>query len=148
MRNWQEFDLLTLINSKSYGNTFGSGMKIHKQLGKRKERRTFRVRNQVRRVRSDRPRLSVFRSKKHIYAQIIDDAAGNTLAAASTRETAICGPSAGGSNKEAAAKVGTALAERAKKKGISEVRFDRGAAKYHGRVAALADAARKGGLEF
>jgi len=123
-------------------------MKIHKQLAKQKKRRTNRVRNQVRRVRSDRLRLSVFRSNKHIYAQIIDDSAGSTLVAASTRETAVCSPSDPSANKDAAAKVGTALAERAKEKGISEVRFDRGAARYHGRVAALADAARESGLVF
>ena len=91
------------------------------------------------------PRLAVYRSNKHIYAQIIDDVAGNTLAAASTVEP---GFGAYGGNKEAAKKVGLALAEKAAAKGITEVVFDRGGLIYHGRVAALADGAREGGLKF
>ena len=93
---------------------------------------------------AERPRLSVFRSEKNIYAQIIDDVAGNTLVAASSVEKDF-GP---GSNKEAARKVGKLIAERALAKGIEEVVFDRGGYIYHGRVAALAEGAREGGLEF
>ena len=92
----------------------------------------------------ERPRLSVFRSEKNIYAQIIDDVAGNTLVAASSVEKDF-GP---GSNKEAARKVGKLIAERALAKGIEEVVFDRGGYIYHGRVQALADAAREAGLKF
>ena len=93
----------------------------------------------------ERPRLSVFRSEKNIYAQIIDDVNGNTLAAASSVEKNFEGA---GSNKEAAAKVGKLVAERAVAKGIEEVVFDRGGYIYHGRVQALADGAREGGLKF
>ena len=93
---------------------------------------------------AERPRLSVFRSEKNIYAQIIDDVAGNTLVAASSVEKDF-GP---GSNKEAARKVGKLVAERAKAKGIDTVIFDRGGYVYHGRVAELAEGAREGGLEF
>ena len=93
---------------------------------------------------AERPRLSVFRSEKNIYAQIIDDVAGNTLVAASSVEKDF-GP---GSNKEAARKVGKLVAERAVAKGIEEVVFDRGGYIYHGRVKALAEGAREGGLKF
>ena len=93
---------------------------------------------------AERPRLSVFRSEKNIYAQIIDDVAGNTLVAASSVEKDF-GP---GSNKEAARKVGKLVAERAIAKGIEEVVFDRGGYIYHGRVKALAEGAREGGLQF
>lgn len=92
------------------------------------------------------PRLAVYRSNKHIYAQLIDDVAGVTLAAASTLDAALKGESGG--NKEAAKKVGLALAERAKAKGVAECVFDRGGLIYHGRVAALAEGAREGGLNF
>ena len=92
------------------------------------------------------PRLSVFRSNRHISAQIIDDEAGRTVAAASTSETDL--RSTATSNKEAASKVGQLLAERAKAAGVESVVFDRGGNKYHGRVAALADAARDAGLKF
>ncbi len=113
----------------------------------RREARIRRHRRVRKKVRGDasRPRLSVFRSNKHIQAQIIDDYAGVTLAAASTVADVSDGSS---SSAEAAAKVGTVLAERAKSAGISQVVFDRGGYRYHGRVAALADAAREGGLEF
>ena len=94
---------------------------------------------------AERPRLSVFRSENHIYAQIIDDVAGNTLCAASTVEKGFEGL---GSNCEAAKKVGAMIAERALKKGIEEVVFDRGGCIYHGRVQALAEGAREGGLKF
>ena len=94
---------------------------------------------------AERPRLSVFRSEKHIYAQIIDDVAGNTLVAASSVEKDFEGL---GSNKEAARKVGKLVAERALAKGIEEVVFDRGGYIYHGRVLELAEGAREGGLKF
>ena len=94
---------------------------------------------------AERPRLCVFRSEKNIYAQIIDDVAGNTLVAASSVEKDFEGA---GSNKEAARKVGKLVAERALQKGIEEVVFDRGGYVYHGRVAALAEGAREGGLKF
>ena len=94
---------------------------------------------------AERPRLSVFRSENHIYAQIIDDVAQNTLCSASTVEKGFEGT---GGNIEAAAKVGKTLAERALAKGIEEVVFDRGGNIYHGRVKALADGAREGGLKF
>ena len=93
----------------------------------------------------ERPRLSVFRSENNIYAQIIDDVAGNTLAAASTVEKGFEG---NGGNVEAAKKIGALVAERALEKGIEEVVFDRGGYIYHGRVQALADGAREGGLKF
>ena len=94
---------------------------------------------------ADRPRLAVFRSNKHIVAQVIDDRAGRTLAAASSLEADL---RSGSGNKDSAAKVGKLVAERAKAAGVSKVVFDRGGFLYHGRVAALADAAREAGLEF
>ena len=100
---------------------------------------------QGRRRHPARPRLAVFRSNRHIVAQVIDDATGNTLAAASTHEASL--RSTGG-NKEGAAKVGALVAERAKAAGVTAVVFDRGGFHYHGRVAAVADAAREAGLEF
>jgi ribosomal protein L18, bacterial type len=96
----------------------------------------------------ERPRLSVFRSDKHIYAQIIDDTKGVTLAAASTLDKSLRGELKSGGTVEAARKVGELIAERAKGKGIEKVVFDRGGYMYHGRVRALAEAAREGGLEF
>jgi len=95
-----------------------------------------------------RPRLAVFRSEHHIYAQVIDDTAGQTLAAASTLDKSLKGELPYGGNVEAAKRVGQLVAERAKEKGIEKVVFDRGGFVYHGRVAALADAAREAGLEF
>ncbi len=120
-------------------------MRLQQRIQKQRIRRAFRVRNQVR--ASGRPRLSVFRSNKHIYAQLIDDTVGKTLAAASTAEKDLA-QGENGSTKAAAARVGAAIAQRAAEKGITEVAFDRGAYKYHGRVAALADAARENGLKF
>ena len=111
-------------------------------------RRQGRVRFGLRRKSGGRLRLSVHRSGQHIYAQIIDDAAGNTLAAASTLDKALKGALKSSANIEAAKAVGKLIAERAGAKGIKEVAFDRGGYKYHGRVKALADAAREGGLEF
>jgi large subunit ribosomal protein L18 len=113
-----------------------------------KERRKSRLRYQLRQKGGGRPRLSVFRSSKHIYAQVIDDAAGTTIAAASSRDPELKTTLRTGADKAAAAAVGKALAERAKAAGVSAVVFDRGAYLYHGRVKALADAAREGGLAF
>lgn len=111
-------------------------------------RRAARVRRQLKKVAGDRPRLSVHRSSKHIYAQVIDDANGHTLAAASTLEKDLKGSLKTGADSAAAAAVGKLLAERAIKAGVKEVVFDRGAYIYHGRVKALAEAAREGGLSF
>jgi large subunit ribosomal protein L18 len=112
------------------------------------ERRKQRLRFQLRRKGGGRPRLSVFRSGRHIYAQVIDDGVGRTLAAASTNEKDTRGTVKNGGNKDAATVVGRLIAERAKAAGVTEVVFDRGAYLYHGRVKALADAAREGGLAF
>jgi large subunit ribosomal protein L18 len=111
-------------------------------------RRKVRVRNALKRAASGRPRLSVFRSSKHIYAQIIDDVKGQTIAAASSMEKTLREAAKTGANIEAAAAVGKLVAERAVKGGVKEVVFDRGQYLYHGRVKALADAAREGGLSF
>lgn len=112
-----------------------------------RQRRHRRVRQTVSGT-SDRPRLSVFRSLEHVYAQIIDDVAGTTLAAASTVDAEVKGKIAGKSKSEEAIFVGQAIAERAIAKGITSVVFDRGGFLYHGRVKALADGARAGGLQF
>ncbi len=112
------------------------------------ERRRKRTRHQIRVKGGGRPRLSVFRSSKHIYVQIIDDGQGRTLAAASTLDKELKGALKTGADKDAAARVGKLIAERAAKAGVSEVVFDRGGYIYHGRVQALADAAREGGLKF
>jgi large subunit ribosomal protein L18 len=111
-------------------------------------RRAQRIRTTLRKNGGGRPRLSVFRSGLHIYAQIIDDAAGATLAQASTIDKSLKGNLKATANIEAAKAVGKLIAERATAKGIKEVAFDRGGYKYHGRVKALADAAREGGLSF
>ena len=111
-------------------------------------RRKQRVRLSLRRSAAGRPRLSVFRSSKHIYAQVIDDLKGETLASASSLEKALREGSKTGANIEAAKAVGKLLAERAVQKGVKEVVFDRGSYLYHGRVKALADAARESGLSF
>lgn len=110
-------------------------------------RRRVRVRNAIRK-NSDRLRLSVFRSGRHIYAQVIDDTAGRTLAAASTVEKDMRSQLKSGADTSAAAAVGKVVAERALAAGIQAVVFDRGAYRYHGRVKALADAAREAGLQF
>jgi large subunit ribosomal protein L18 len=112
------------------------------------ERRRERLRFQLRQRAYGRPRLSVFRSGKHIYAQIIDDARGNTLAAASSLDKDLRAALKTGADKAAAAAVGKLVAERAVAAGVSAVVFDRGSYLYHGRVKALADAAREGGLAF
>ena len=116
---------------------------MHK-INRLEKRRRERIRRRIRQGTQVRPRLSVFRSNKYIYAQVIDDSAGKTVAAASSRET-VDGQTG---DKEAAAVVGELVAKRAAEKGVKEVVFDRGPYLYHGRVQALAEAARKGGLEF
>ena len=110
------------------------------------DKRRQRVRTQIRKSAGDRKRLSVHRSGRHIYVQLIDDAAGRTLAAASTLDKDVRGTS--GANISAASGVGTRIAEAAKQAGVTRVVFDRGGFLFHGRVKALADAAREGGLEF
>ena len=109
------------------------------------KKRAERIRIRLRSLANGRPRLSVFRSSKNIYAQVIDDERGVTLAAASSLEG---GKGAKGADKDAAARVGALVAQRAIEKGVKDVVFDRGAYIYHGRVKALADAAREGGLNF
>ena len=111
-------------------------------------RRRERVRHQIRVKSVGRPRLSVFRSSKHIYAQVIDDLKGETLASASSLEKAMRESGKTGADIDAAKAVGKLLAERAVKNGVTEVVFDRGGYLYHGRVKALADAARESGLSF
>jgi large subunit ribosomal protein L18 len=112
------------------------------------ERRKARVRKAIKARAGGRPRLSVHRSDKNIYAQIIDDASGRTLAAASTLDKDIKASVKNGSTAEAAAAIGKLIAERGKAANVSEVIFDRGGYLYHGRVKALADAAREAGLQF
>jgi large subunit ribosomal protein L18 len=122
-------------------------MKREKQIGRQRQRRGFRVRNRLKHD-TTRPRLSVFRSHQNFYAQIVDDGAGRTLVSASTLDKQLREEVRYGGNKAAAAAVGKALAQRALEAGIKEVVFDRREYKYHGRVAALADAAREAGLVF
>ena len=112
------------------------------------KRRQMRTRSAVRRHANGLARLTVFRSGKHIYAQVIDDTEGKTLAAASTLDKGVRGEIKTGADKSAAARVGKLIAERAKEKGVVKVVFDRGGYLYHGRIKALADAAREGGLVF
>ena len=132
-------------------------MNHQRDMKRRRKRKARSVFDGIR-LNTDRPRLTVFRSNKFIYAQVIDDRAGHTLAAASSREAGIApaeGPAAEGAAEgaakgkvSAAAKVGLAIAERAKKAGVEKVVFDRRHYRYHGRIKALADGARKGGLSF
>ena len=112
------------------------------------ERRIARIRRSVKRAAHSRARLTVFRSSKHIYAQVIDDTAGLTLAAASSLEKTMRDKLKTGADTAAASEVGKLLAERAVAAGVSDVVFDRGRFLYHGRVKALADGAREGGLKF
>ncbi|HMR31972.1 MAG TPA: 50S ribosomal protein L18 [Geminicoccaceae bacterium] len=112
------------------------------------ERRGRRARYALRKAANGRARLSVFRSGRHIYGQVIDDAAGRTLAAASTLEKNLRAELKTGADREAAKRVGLLLAERARAAGVEQVVFDRGGYKYHGRVQALAEGAREGGLAF
>jgi large subunit ribosomal protein L18 len=112
------------------------------------ERRKKRTRMQIQKMIGVRNRLSVFRSNKHIYVQVIDDKKGETLAVASSLDSVLKKKNPSGSNKDAAVEVGKLIAERALSAGVKEVVFDRGGYRYHGRVKALADAAREGGLSF
>jgi large subunit ribosomal protein L18 len=122
-------------------------MKKYQQINRQRKNRAFRVANVVKRV-SDRPRLCVFRSNAHIYAQIIDDKQGKTLVAAGTRDKDLRGETANGGNRSAAERVGASVAAKALAAGITKVAFDRHGFKYHGRVKALADAARGAGLDI
>ena len=112
------------------------------------DRRKRRVRTSLRKVSGGRPRLSVFRSNCHIYAQVIDDAKGVTLAAASSLDQSLRSKLKGGADKAAAEQVGTLIAKRAIAAGVTEVVFDRGGYLFHGRVKSLADAVREGGISF
>jgi len=112
------------------------------------DRRKARVRRALKSRANGRPRLSVFRSEKNIYAQVIDDASGRTLAAASTLDKDIKAKVKNGASQSAAGEIGKLIADRAVKAGVEDVIFDRGAYIFHGRVKALADAAREGGLRF
>ncbi|MGC8540868.1 MAG: 50S ribosomal protein L18 [Phycisphaerae bacterium] len=114
---------------------------------KRQDRRKARIRGVVRGT-TQRPRLSVFRSLKNISVQIVDDTTGRTLVSANTLEKSLRGTTGSGGNVKAAVLIGKQIAERARQKGIEKVAFDRGGYRYHGRVKALADAAREGGLQF
>ena len=122
-------------------------MDKRKSLNKQRVRRRFHVRNSLT-GSTERPRLSVFRSQKHISAQVIDDVNGRTLAAASTMQTDVADGLDSTSTVAAAKRVGQVVAERARAAGIEKVAFDRGHFRYHGKVAALAEAAREAGLKF
>jgi large subunit ribosomal protein L18 len=117
-------------------------------IPKRFARRQRRNRHRIKHAGAARPRLSVFRSSKHIYAQIIDDVGNTTLAAASSLDKDLRAELKTGAGIEAAKRVGQMVAERAKAAGITEIVFDRGGYLYHGRIKALADGAREGGLNF
>ena len=120
-------------------------MRLKKIINNQRRRRTFRVRNKLR-GDAQRPRLCIDRTLKHFSCQLIDDESGRTIASASTKDKSAS--AANGSNCEGATAVGKAIAEKATAAGIKSVRLDRGSCKYHGRVAAFADAAREAGLEF
>jgi large subunit ribosomal protein L18 len=122
-------------------------MDHNRRIHVQRKRRSWRVRKNIRGT-AERPRLCVVRSLKHTYAQLIDDTKGATLASAGTTESAVASKVKYGGNKAAAEAIGKTIAERALAAGIKQVCFDRGSAKYHGRVAALAEAARKSGLSF
>ena len=122
-------------------------MNKNKFLNKPRQRRVFHTRNRLR-SDSDAPRMCVTRSNKNIYCQIIDDVAGKTLVAVGSQSKEIRESLGYGGNSDAAGKIGATIAEKALAAGIKKVKFDRGANKYHGRLAALADAAREAGLEF
>lgn len=121
-------------------------MKVQERIAKQRWRRRLHVRNRVR--ESGRLRLTVFRSNRHISVQIIDDTAGRTLVSASTNEKSLGGVGKAHGNVESAKNIGKVIAERALAAGIKDVAFDRGENTYHGRIAALADAAREAGLNF
>lgn len=120
-------------------------MNNQETIATQRQRRKYRVRN---RLRSERPRLSVFKSGRHIYAQVIDDRQGVTLAAASTLETSLRGQPGSGGNCTGAERVGREIAQRALSRGIKSVSYDRGSCRFHGRLAKLAEAARAAGLDF
>ncbi len=122
-------------------------MDHHKATGKQRQRRRYRVRKRLNGT-PERPRLCVTRSHRNISAQVIDDIAGTTLVSASTADKSLAGKIKYGGNKSAAEAIGKVVAERAAKAGVNQVCFDRGGSKYHGRVAALAEAARAAGLSF
>ncbi len=122
-------------------------MSTVQQVRNARVRRHRRVRKKIQGT-SDRPRLNVFRSLRHIYAQVIDDTEGHTLASASTLDQEVSGQIAGLSKTESAKLVGSLIADRAQEAGVTTVVFDRGGYQYHGRVKALAEAAREAGLEF
>lgn len=119
-----------------------------KSAKKSVERRKMRMRRTLAKRTNDRPRLSVYRSSKNIYAQIIDDAKGHTVASASSLEKEMREKLKTGADKAAAAEIGKLVAERGKKAGVEKVVFDRSGYRYHGRIKALADAAREAGMEF
>lgn len=133
------------MESLTYAREWDENVRHAKRIGRQRRRRAFRVRNRVKHD-ATRLRLSVFRSHKHMYAQIIDDRAGRTLVALSTLDQQVREQLRYGGNKTAAAEVGKGIARRALEAGIKEVAFDRREYKYHGRIAALADAAREAGL--
>lgn len=124
-----------------------STRKVSMQRRQARLRRHVRVRKRIAGT-PERPRLAVFRSLQHIYAQVIDDVAGHTLASASTVDQALAGSLGGKTKRDQAALVGRVVAERSRDRGIESVVFDRGGFRYHGRVRALADAAREAGLRF
>lgn len=122
-------------------------MDHNKKIGRQRKRRQFRVSKSLSGT-AERPRLSIRRSHKHVYCQLIDDVAGKTIASASTIDKEIFGSVKHGGNKDAATAVGKAVAAKASAAGVKAICFDRGPYKYHGRVAALADAVREGGISF
>ena len=122
-------------------------MNKQKAIAKQRQRRRYHTRNKLR-GSTERPRLSVHRTNEHIYCQLIDDSAGKTVASASSRDSGLRDSVKYGGNVAAAQAIGKAIAERALAAGVKQVRFDRGHYQYHGRVAALADAAREAGLSF
>jgi large subunit ribosomal protein L18 len=122
-------------------------MKVSKERTQSRRRIRSRIRRRLK-GSVERPRLAVFKSGRHIYAQVIDDATGATIAHASSLDAALKGDKKPAANRETATRVGTLVAERAKSKGVARVVFDRGGYIYHGKVKALAEAARQGGLEF
>ena len=122
-------------------------MNHERAIQRQRQRRRFRVRKRLRGT-ADRPRLSISRSHRHIFVQLIDDTSGKTIASAGSMDKELVKGISYGGNKAAATAVGTAIAERAKAAGIEACTLDRGHCRFHGRVAALADAAREAGLQF
>ena len=122
-------------------------MDHNKKIGRQRKRRRFRVRKQLSGT-AERPRLSIQRTHKHVYCQLIDDVAGKTLVSASTRDKDLRSDISNGGNKDAAVVIGKTVAAKATAAGVKQICFDRGSYKYHGRIAALADAVREGGISF